>query len=120
VDSQYRDRWIECFPDRIEIRGYYFPWWRPKRIPFGEIQSLRRVDITASTGKLRIWGTDNPHYWLSLDPQRPRKKVGLILDVGRYVRPFITPDDPDAVEAIIRQRAGLGPDADSSRQAPFV
>ena len=29
----YRDRWIECTPDEIRIRGYYFPWGT-KRIPY--------------------------------------------------------------------------------------
>ena len=26
MSSRYRDRWIECSDDGIEIRGYYFPW----------------------------------------------------------------------------------------------
>ena len=69
--------------------------------------------MTALRGQLRIWGTANPRYWASLDPQRPKKSVGLIIDLGRYVRPFITPDDPDAVEAIIKKRATLGPEATS-------
>lgn len=120
MDNEYRDRWIECLPDRIQIRGYYFPWAGPKRIPYGKIQSLRHVELGAFAGKGRIWGTSNPHYWVNLDPKRLTKKVGLILDVGRFVRPFITPDDPDAVEAIIRECAGLGPDADSTGHAPFV
>ena len=34
---------------------------------------------------------------------------GLVLDLGRRVHPFLTPDDPDAVEAAIRERTGLGP-----------
>jgi hypothetical protein len=108
MESQYRDRWIECLPDRIDVRGYYFPWGT-KTIAYSSIRSARRVDLTAFSGKWRIWGTSNPRYWASLDPQRPTKTVGLIIDVGRFVRPFITPDDPDAVEAIIRERAKLGP-----------
>ncbi|MEU5532107.1 hypothetical protein [Streptomyces sp. NPDC020362] len=35
------------------------------------------------------------------------KSTGLILDVGWGVRPFITPDDPDAVESVIREHTGL-------------
>jgi hypothetical protein len=37
----------------------------------------------------------------SFDPGRPWKSKALILDVGRKVRPFITPDDPDAVRVVI-------------------
>src|ERR1700735_3067413 len=98
---EYEDRWIDCTPDAIEVRGYYFPWGT-KRIPYSSIRSVRRVKLGAFTGKWRIWGTGTPRYWASLDPERPGKDVGLILDVGRFVQPFITPDDPDGVEAAIR------------------
>jgi hypothetical protein len=104
--ASYRDRWIECTPDAIRIRGYYFPWGT-KQIGYDSIRSVRRVALGALTGRGRIWGTANPRYWASLDPRRPVKRVGLILDTGRSVHPFITPDDPDAVEAIIREHAGV-------------
>jgi hypothetical protein len=119
VDSRYRDRWIECLDDRIQIRGYYFPWGT-KRIPYSAIRSIRRVEMGASSGKGRIWGTANPRYWANLDPRRPRKSVGLILDLGRFVRPFITPDDPDAVEAIIREHANPGTSIENSGRGPFI
>ncbi|MGD0321070.1 MAG: hypothetical protein ABSC00_05610 [Acidimicrobiales bacterium] len=98
--------------DQLErIRGYYFPWGT-KRIPCSSIRSFRLVDVGPLTGKGRIWGTANPHYWANLDPRRPKKEIGLILDLGRFVRPFITPDDPDAVEAAIRAHSKLGPAAE--------
>jgi hypothetical protein len=102
----YKDRWIECASDDIRIRGYYFPWGT-KRIPYRSIRAVRRVGLSAMRGKGRIWGTANPRYWASLDPGRPRKNQALVLDVGRFVRPFITPDDPEAVESAIRQHAHL-------------
>jgi hypothetical protein len=43
----------------------------------------------------------------SLDPQRSSKDEALILDLGRRVRPFLTPDDVDAVAVVIHQRTGL-------------
>jgi hypothetical protein len=46
-------------------------------------------------------------YWASLDPDRPGKLMALILDVGKPVSPFITPDDVPAVERVIIDRAGL-------------
>ena len=119
MDSRYRDRWIECSPDRIQIRGYDFPWGT-KRIPYSSIRSVRRVEMGTFSGKGRIWGTANPRYWASLDPQRPKKSVGLILDVGRFVRPFITPDDPDAVETLIREHAKLGRPIEDSGSGPVI
>lgn len=84
--------------------------------------SERRSPGTESTGgwgviheptgrcqRRSIWGTVDPRYWASLDPGRPSKRVALILDLGRGVSPVVTPDDPDAVAAIIREHAA--PDA---------
>jgi len=119
MENSYRDRWIECPSADVAIRGYYFPWGT-KRIPYGSIRSVRRVALSTFRGQLRIWGTSNPRYWASLDPQRPKKSVGLILDVGRYVRPFITPEDPDAVEAMIREHARLGPETEDSGEGALI
>jgi hypothetical protein len=113
----YKDRWIECTSEEIRIRGYYFPWGT-KRIPYRSIRGCRRVDLAAARGRGRIWGTANPRYWASLDPGRPGKRQALILDLGHFVRPFITPDDPGTVESVIRQRAHL--ESPGSGPAPIV
>lgn len=110
--TAYRDRWISADDDGLRVRWYYL--WGAKRIPYASIRGLQRVDMTPLRGRGRIWGTANPRYWASLDPQRPSKKIGLILDLGRFVHPFITPDDPDAVEAAIREHSNLGPTPDPS------
>ncbi|HEV3174066.1 MAG TPA: hypothetical protein VGZ32_27205 [Actinocrinis sp.] len=101
----YRDRWITCTEDGIEIRWYYL--WGHKEIPYSAIRSARRVRLSALRGKGRIWGTANLRYWASLDPGRPGKQIGIVLGVGSRVSPFITPDDPSAVAEIIRERSGL-------------
>ena len=62
---------------------------------------MRRVPIGTFTGRGRIWGSTTLEYWANLDPSRPGKKKALILDTGHRVLPFITPDDPDAVAAVI-------------------
>ncbi|WP_435221095.1 hypothetical protein [Streptomyces sp. Tue6028] len=115
----YQDRWIECTPEALRIRGYYFPWGT-KRIPYATIRSVRRVAMSAFTGRGRIWGTANPLYWASLDPQRPEKSIGLILDIGRGVRPFITPDDPDAVESVICEHTGLSAAGEADLHGPML
>jgi hypothetical protein len=119
VDDGYEDRWITCTPDAIEIRAYYFPWGT-KRIPYASVRSLRRVLIGPANGKWRIWGTANPRYWASLDPARPKKRGALILDVGKRVQPYITPDDLDAVEQVIRDREQLPPAEQAPRRGPFL
>lgn len=119
MESLYRDRWIECSPEGVSIRAYYFPWGT-KRIAYDKIRSLRRVEMSPLKGQMRVWGTSNPHYWASLDPKRRHKSITLILDLGRFVRPFITPDDPDRLEAIIREQARLGPDLEGTGESPYI
>jgi hypothetical protein len=102
----YGDRWISCDDQAITIRAYYFPWGS-KRIPYGKIRSAVVVPIAARSGRARIWGTANPTLWASLDPRRPSKGRALILDIGSRIRPFLTPDDIDAVVQIIQGKAGV-------------
>ena len=102
----YHDQGIACDDRGVTIKAYYFPAGS-KFIAYGRIRGLRRVALGAMRGRARIWGTANVKYWANLDTKRMRKKTGLIIDVGASVSPFITPDDADAVEAIIRERARL-------------
>jgi hypothetical protein len=117
--GDYVDARVECTAEGVRLRGYYFPWGT-KRIAYGSIRAVRRVEMGALTGRARVWGTANPRYWTNFDPTRPTKTIALILDLGRHVKPFITPDDPGAVEALIRERANLGPGTDASSRSPLI
>jgi hypothetical protein len=119
VSEDYDDGIIACDAEGLIIRGYYFPRGA-KHIRYGEIKGLERFTMSALKGQWRIWGTANFHYWANLDTKRSKKKIALIVDSGKKVKPFITPDDPDAVEAIIRDRAGLGPSGGDSNPVPFI
>jgi hypothetical protein len=55
----------------------------------------------SAPGRWRLWATASPKYWAHLDLRRPKKREALVLDLATLVKPFITPDDPDAVAAII-------------------
>lgn len=117
--STYSDRWISLSESELTIRGYYFPWGT-KRIPYGQIRGVTRVTLGATNGRGRIWGTANPTVWLNLDPRRPGKHTGFLVDTGRKVRPLITPDDPEAVEAALRAHLADGVVSDESHRAPIV
>jgi hypothetical protein len=104
MTALYKDRWIECTADAVLIRGYYFPWGT-KRVPYSSILKVRRVPVGTFTGGGRIWGSTTLKYWASLDPGRPGKERALILDTGHGIMPFITPDDPDAVAAVISEHS---------------
>jgi hypothetical protein len=117
--QDYDDGIIRCDAVGVEIRRYYFPSGT-KCVKYGEIKGLARLEMSALRGKLRIWGTGNFKIWANLDTKRPHKKVAFIIDNGKSVKPFVTPDDPDAFEAVVRERAGLGPSTGESAPSPFI
>jgi hypothetical protein len=104
VDELYQDRRIRCTADAVLIRGYYFPWGT-KRVRYQDIREVRRVPVKRFFGRGRIWGSTTLRYWANFDPGRPGKKEALILDTGRSMLPFITPDDPAAVATVISQHS---------------
>jgi hypothetical protein len=117
MSDLYEDRWITCDADALVIRWYYL--WGAKRIRYASIRSVTQVGLSPLRGRGRIWGTANLRYWASLDPGRPGKNSGLILDVGTAVKPFITPDNVAAVAAIIVGRAGLS-SLDHQQRGPVI
>jgi hypothetical protein len=97
----YQDGSIGIDADHLSIRGYYFPG-TVKRIPLAALRSVQRVPMRQLRGRGRIWGTSNPRYWANFDPRRPAKMVAFVVDAGKAVKPFVTPDDPDRFEQAMR------------------
>jgi len=120
VTGTYDDGTIVCGADRLEIHSYYFPFGT-KSIPYTEIQGLQRIEINGvMSGKWRIWGTGNPRYWANLDPKRPKKTAGFVVDLGRKISPIVTPGDPDAFESVLRENAHLGAANPRPMKGPFI
>ena len=101
----YRDRWVTCTERELVVRGYYFPFGAAKHIPYGEIRGVTAATMGALTGRWRIWGTASARYWAHLDPGRPHKTTAVVLDLGRRIRPVVTPDDPERVQQILAEHA---------------
>jgi hypothetical protein len=99
-DVLYDDGRIACDEIGLTIRWYYL--WGSKRIPYRSIRSVERLAL--GVRRWRIWGSGDLVHWWNLDRTRPGKKVALALDVGRRVRPTITPDEPEQVERILREQ----------------
>lgn len=95
----YDDGRITCDETNLTIGWYYF--WGKKTIPYSSIRTVTSRPMTRLSGKWRLWGTGSLRTWSNLDGSRSKKSVALELDTGGRVRPVITPDDPDAVQAII-------------------
>jgi hypothetical protein len=103
-ETAYDDGRILCDSAGISI-SWYYPWGA-KRVPYAAIRAVERLPLTGENKirRWRIWGSGDFVHWWNLDPGRTHKEVALVLDVGQRVRPTITPDDPGAVERILRER----------------
>jgi hypothetical protein len=95
----YDDGRVACDEEGLLIRWYYL--WGPKKIPYGSIKAVNRRPLTFMRGRWRIWGSGDLKHWYNLDGRRPKKDVALEIDTGGWVRPTITPDDPEQVERIV-------------------
>jgi hypothetical protein len=100
----YDDGLIELDSDGLTIRRYYFPFGTSKRIPYAQIKDVQERHMGLLTGKGRLWGSGDLRHWASLDLRRPQKEKALILDLGTWIKPVITPDDPDRVLALLQER----------------
>ncbi|MFG3206441.1 hypothetical protein [Streptomyces sp. NPDC048192] len=101
--ADYDDGTIRCDDHGITIRRYY-PWGA-KTIPYASITGIETLALTGANQvrRWRIWGSGDFVHWWNLDPHRPKKDTAFVLDVGRRVRPTITPDDAAAVARILTE-----------------
>ena len=99
----YEDTRITCDADGVTVRFYYFPVG-DKRIPYASIKAARELDMGTGIGggRWRIWGSGDLRHWFHLDETRPKKRRALVLDLGGWVRPVLTPDDVDAFEKALK------------------
>jgi hypothetical protein len=104
--ATYDDGAIRCDDQELIIRRYY-PWGA-KRIRYTSIRGIETLPLTGlnKVRKWRLWVSGDFVHWWNLDLRRAGKSVALVIDVGRAVRPAITPDDPTAVANILTARIG--------------
>ena len=102
--SLYDDGGIACEGQQLTIRWYYL--WGAKRIPYASIKGVTELPLTGlnAVRRWRIWGSGDFIHWWNLDTKRPNKRLALVIDVGRHIRPTITPNNPETVEAILKAR----------------
>jgi len=106
-DVLYDDGGLLLDEDGVTIRRYYFPWAGPKRVPYTVIRHVFTRPMSWRAGKGRGWGTANLGYWLPLDLRRWHKSTLLVFDVGGRVKPCVSPDDPQRVIELLRDRVTI-------------
>ncbi len=105
----YDDHTITVDDDAVVIKRY--TWLRrSRRIPRSEIRHIDTFETGLLSGRHRLVGISplRPRNWFSWERGRSRSSVAVALDVGRLFRPTVTPDDPDAVVALL-QTSGRSP-----------
>ena len=102
----YRDDVVKLDEHAITIRAYYWPFGS-KRIPYEEIQRFERRPLKSGHGQFRVQGIDLRRRWYSRDRKRGEKELAIDLDVGKPIRPVLTPDDPIEVLAILQNHVSL-------------
>lgn len=85
----------------LVIRRYY-PWGT-KRISYASLKGFDTLTGVNGVRRWRIWGSGDFVHWWNLDPGRVHETMALVLAVGQRIRPTITPDDPETVEAILKE-----------------
>jgi len=98
--ASYQDPLILIRDGTLTIQRYYLPTGA-KRIRLTAIVGVEQYAMTRWTGKWRIWGTTLGRWWFNLDIGRPHKQQAFVIDLGRRVKPVLTPGDPEAFRAAL-------------------
>jgi hypothetical protein len=94
----YDDGRVVCTDRELVIRKYYFPTG-DKHIPYQRIRQVERTPL----GLSKLWGSPDFTHWFNWDQGRTRKRVALVVELGKRIKPVITPDDPDGVIAALAE-----------------
>ena len=89
----YDDGTVSVDENGITIQRYGL-LARRKRIPHADILSVHAFDL-GHDGRWRLAGIGFSRNWYNWDPSRHGKSLAFSIDTGSFVRPTVTPDDPD-------------------------
>lgn len=99
TEALYEDAGLVLDEDGITIRRYYFLLSAPKRVAYNKIRGIRAKPVDWASFTRRV-----SRYRLPRDVHRATKQTLLILELGRWIKPCITPEDPARVIAVLRDR----------------
>ena len=102
--ARYEDEVILLDEEAVTIKSYRKPG-DAKRIEYSSIRNVERFEMGFWSGRLRLVGMSfgRPRDWFAWDRNRNKNRVAISLDVGKWIRPTVVPEDPDAAEQILRE-----------------
>ncbi|MFT7598943.1 MAG: hypothetical protein ACI8TP_001868 [Acidimicrobiales bacterium] len=103
--ATYDDDVVTLDDTGITIKNYTLPG-RPRHIRYNDIVHAEVIPLSFVAGRHQLVGIGpfRPRHFFHWDRKRSAKSHGLSLDLGRWLRLAISPDDPDQVLAILRKR----------------
>lgn len=103
----YEDDTVLLDTDGVSIKNYR-KRGDTKQIGYSRIEHVEVFEMGFWSGRHRLIGISagRPRNWFPLERNRQAKHIAVALDVGRWILPTFTPDDPTAVAAILNERVG--------------
>ena len=101
--AHYDDGLVRVDDSGVTLRHYYFPFGIEKFVPYCDIRAVDTAVLGNWNGRWRLWGASTTDQWLPLDVMRPKKDTAVVLTIRR-ISPVFTPDDPELVARLIRER----------------
>lgn len=102
--TRYEDDVILLGEDDLTIKSYLWGG-NARRIAYRSVRGIEVFEMGLWTGRFRMVGISigRPRNWIPFGRSRTNKRTAISLDVGRLLRPTIVPDDPEAVDGILRE-----------------
>lgn len=107
-NALYDDGSLLLDDEGLTIRRYYFPLCTSKHLLYSAIRGIDVLPLGVLTGRGRIWGTGSLRHWFPLDIGRLRKPTLVAIDAGDFVKPCVTPTEPERFVEILRSRMASG------------
>lgn len=103
----YEDRTLFIDDEGVTVTSYYWPRHH-RHIPFASIVSVETIAIGTWSGRYRLVGLEfrHLHKFFHWDTRRSKKSEAIVLDIGRRLRPTLTPDDHERVLQLILDHTG--------------
>lgn len=89
----------------LTVRDYYLPR-RPRHVRYDEIVHAEVIDLGFWTGRHQLVGIGpfRPRLFFPWDRRRAGKSQAVVIDLGKWLRIAVTPEDPDRLLATLRER----------------
>jgi hypothetical protein len=102
--ARYEDDVIALDEVAATIKNYRKPG-DAKRIEYSSIRNVERFEMGFWSGRFRLVGMSfgRPRNWFAWDRNHNDKRIAISFDVGKWIRPTVVPEDPDAANEALRE-----------------